>query len=129
MSGSHTHTGTTDNNGEHTHSINDPGHAHSQNTINDDFNNSGGSPPGFAADSAGSRIWNNINTAYTGITINNGGNHAHTFTSNTGGNHAHTFTSNTGGNHAHTFTTGSTGNGDSIDIRNKYIVINYIIRF
>jgi len=50
ISGSHTHTGTTDISGSHNHSINDPGHVHTQTTVNDDFNNSGGSPPGFSAD-------------------------------------------------------------------------------
>ncbi len=57
----------------HNHSINDPGHAHSQTTINDDFNNSGGNPPGFSADGAGSRTWNNINSNTTGISINSTG--------------------------------------------------------
>ena len=57
----------------HNHSINDPGHAHSQTTINDDFNNSGGNAPGFSADGAGSKTWTNINTSTTGITINSNG--------------------------------------------------------
>ena len=57
----------------HNHSINDPGHAHSQTTVNDDFNNSGGNPPGFSADGAGSRTWNNINSNTTGISINSTG--------------------------------------------------------
>lgn len=54
----------------HNHTINDPGHTHSQNTVNDDFNNSGGNPPGFTADGAGSRTWSNINSSTTGISIN-----------------------------------------------------------
>ena len=82
---SHTHTGTTDSSGTHTHTITDPGHTHTQNTINDDFNNSGGSPPGFAADSAGSRTWSNINNNTTGITINSAGAHTHTFTTDATG--------------------------------------------
>lgn len=82
---SHTHTGTTNNGGEHSHGITDPGHRHSQTTINDDFNNSGDNPPGFTADSAGSRTWNNINSSTTGITINNGGTHQHTFETNSTG--------------------------------------------
>jgi microcystin-dependent protein len=116
-SGSHTHIGTTDTNGAHSHSITDPGHTHTQTTINDDFNNSGASPPGFSADSAGSRTWNNISTAYTGISVNSSGSHTHTFT--TGSTSAH----------AHTFTTNATGSGTSIDIRNKFVVMNYIIRY
>jgi microcystin-dependent protein len=98
--GNHTHTGTVDSNGSHTHSINDPGHTHTQTTINDDFNNSGASPPGFTADSAGSRTWNNISTNTTGITINADGIHQHTFTTNTSGTHQHTIPSQ-GGNQAH----------------------------
>ena len=57
----------------HNHTINDPGHVHSQTTINDDFNNSGGNAPGFSADGAGSRTWNNINSNTTGISINSTG--------------------------------------------------------
>jgi len=139
--GIHSHTGTTDANGTHSHGISDPGHTHSQWTINDDYNNSGGNPPGFSADSAGSKTWNNINTAYTGISVNSAGSHQHTITTDTSeshthtittqnsGTHAHAFTTQSVASHAHTFTTGSTGGGNSIDIRNKYIVINYIIRY
>ena len=116
-SGSHSHTGTTDANGSHTHTINDPGHTHTQTTVNDDYNNSGRNPPGFSADSAGSITWENINSSTTGISVNSSGSHTHTFT-----------TSNSG-SHAHTFTTASTGSGDQIDIRNKFLVINYIIRY
>jgi microcystin-dependent protein len=87
---SHTHVGTVDSSGNHTHSITDPGHTHTQTTINDDYNNSGSNPPGFTGDSAGSVTWSNINSSVTGITINNGGDHTHTFTSNsTGGGLAH----------------------------------------
>ena len=57
----------------HNHTITDPGHTHSQTTVNDDFNNSGGNPPGFTADGAGSRTWTNISSNTTGITINSTG--------------------------------------------------------
>jgi microcystin-dependent protein len=87
---SHSHTGTTASVGDHIHGVSDPGHAHSQTTINDDFNNSGASPPGFSSDSAGSRTWNNINSATTGISINSAGAHTHTFTTDlSGGGTAH----------------------------------------
>jgi microcystin-dependent protein len=115
--GAHNHTGTTESNGAHAHTITDPGHSHSQTTVNDDFNNSGGNTPSFSADSSGSRTWYNISSATTGISVNSNGSHNHTFT--TGSN----------GDHTHTFTTGSNGNGESIDIRNKYIVLNYIIKY
>lgn len=88
---SHTHTGTTNAGGAHTHTVTDPGHTHTQTTINDDFNNSGADPPGFTADSAGSRTWNNINSSVTGISIDSGGSHTHTITTAaTGGGGAHT---------------------------------------
>lgn len=80
----HTHSGTTAANGSHTHGVNDPGHTHTQTTINDDFNNSGGSGPSFAADSSGVRTWTNINESVTGISIQSNGNHAHTFTTDGG---------------------------------------------
>lgn len=102
---SHTHTAFSESNGSHTHTINnagnhshgitDPGHTHTQTTINDDFNNSGTNPPGFTADSAGAMTWNNINTNVTGISINSNGDHTHTMSSN--GLHAHTITINTSG--------------------------------
>lgn len=91
----HDHGGSTAANGTHTHSVNDPGHTHTQTTTNDDFNNSGGNPPGFTGDSAGTRTWNNISTNTTGITINSVGNHTHTITAD--GSHSHTFTTNSSG--------------------------------
>lgn len=100
--GDHAHTGTTDSNGAHTHSITDPGHTHTQTTINDDYNNSGANPPGFSADSSGTATWSNINSSTTGISVNSNGAHTHTFTTATTGAHAHTFTSDaTGGGLAH----------------------------
>jgi microcystin-dependent protein len=87
---SHRHTGTTESDGTHSHSVTDPGHTHTQTTINDDFNNSGANPPGFSSDSAGTRIWNNINSATTGISVNSAGAHTHTFTTDlSGGSAAH----------------------------------------
>lgn len=71
--GAESHTLTTSEMPVHNHGISDPGHSHSQNTTNDDFNNSGGNPPGFSADGAGSRTWSNINSSTTGISINNNG--------------------------------------------------------
>jgi hypothetical protein len=95
--GSHNHTGTTDVNGLHTHAVNDPGHSHSQTTVNDDFNNSGGNPPGFTGDSAGSKTWTNINNSTTGISLFNNGNHAHGFTTSTSSNHSHNVSVSSGG--------------------------------
>ena len=92
---SHAHAGTTDINGAHTHT---------QTTINDDFNNTGGNyggdytrPSYPPSDSAGTITW-------TG-TINSNGAHTHTFTSN-----------NTGGGESHTNV-------------QPYITMNYIIKY
>ena len=120
--GSHNHTGTTDGNGSHNHSITDPGHAH---YVQDAyFAENRGNGQNVYGTSAGTDydndyITRNINTGinYTGISVNSSG------------SHTHTFTTSTDTNHTHTFTTDSTGSGSSIDIRNKYIVINYIIRY
>jgi microcystin-dependent protein len=101
---SHSHTASADSQGSHTHTINDPGHTHSQTTVNDDFNQSGTDPPGFAADSAGSRTWNNINSSTTGITINSAGQHTHNITIN------------------------STGGSQPHNNLQPYIVVNYIIK-
>jgi microcystin-dependent protein len=74
----HTHTASS--------TVTDPGHKHTQDTVNDDFNNTGGnnypsgSNPSFAAyDSAGTRTWNNLSLQSTGVTVsttvgNNSGN-------------------------------------------------------
>ena len=65
--------------GSHNHraisTVNDPGHRHTQHTVNDDFNNTGSYPnyntPSFAQyDSAGSKTWtDNIDASGTGITV------------------------------------------------------------
>jgi microcystin-dependent protein len=80
----HTHSGTVNADGSHTHGVTDPGHTHTQWTINDDFNNSGGSNPSFSADSAGYRTWGNINSSTTGVSVQAGGSHTHTFTTDLG---------------------------------------------
>jgi microcystin-dependent protein len=76
--GTERHQLTVDEMPSHSHQVNDPGHQHTQTTVNDDFNNSGVNPPGFTRDSAGAMTWNNINEAFTGITVASaGGNLTH----------------------------------------------------
>jgi len=59
----------------HTHVVNDPGHAHTQTTVNDDFNNNGTYPnstyPSYPNyDGSGSVTWTNtINSSTTGISL------------------------------------------------------------
>lgn len=108
---SHTHTGTVDSAGSHTHEITDDGHTHINYDAYFTENYSGGVNNLFGT-SAGT---DNDNSYYT-RTVTSG-------SSTTG------ITVKSGGAHTHTFTTDSTGSGNSIDIRNKYIVLNYIIRY
>lgn len=120
--GSHTHTGTTNSNGSHTHTVNDSGHVHS---VEDAYfsenrglhQNRFGTGSGTDNDNDLYTRSINTGTSYTGISLNSAD------------NHTHTFTSGSDGSHAHTFTTSSTGSGNSIDIRNKFVIINYIIRY
>lgn len=95
----HTHTGTTDSDGAHTHSITDPGHTHA--LSNDEVVASGvGSTVANRDEGTGETT----GSSTTGISIVSGG--------------AHT----------HTFTTGSSGSGNSFSLLNPYIVFNYIIK-
>jgi microcystin-dependent protein len=62
----HNHTATS--------SVTDNQHAHTQYTLNDDYNFSGGIPTGttpsyYFSDSSGNRIWSNINFASSNITV------------------------------------------------------------
>jgi len=93
----HEHSGTTDAAGDHNHVVTDPGHAHTQTTVNDDFNNSSSYPdytkPSYPNyDGAGSKTWTQtINSNTTGLTVNNNGAHQHSYTTSTvGGNQSHT---------------------------------------
>jgi microcystin-dependent protein len=99
----HTHTGTVNSAGEHNHSISDPGHTHLWlNGLENDDSGSGGSNQEYTRVSG--NVSGVIQNSTTGITIN------------------------TNGSHNHSFTTNSTGSGNSFDITNPYIVLNYIIR-
>lgn len=127
--GLHQHAGTVDSAGSHAHSVVDPGHSHSQNTINDDFNSSGGSGPSFAADSSGSRTWNNINGSATGISIDANGSHAHTFTSLDNGAHTHTFTSEDNGAHTHAMSISDTGSSVPFNVMQPTLFIGNLFIF
>lgn len=100
----HSHTGSVDSSGAHNHTITDPGHTHLWlNGLEGDDSGSGGS--NYEYTRIGGNVADAIQKSTTGITIN------------------------TNGSHSHTFTTDSTGSGNSIDITNPYIVLNYIIRY
>lgn len=102
---SHSHTGTTNDGGSHTHTINDPGHVHARLNARDDGNSS--NTPGQApAGDANTNYTTGYPTesATTGITINSVGDHTHSFTTN------------------------STGSGSSFSIMNPFLSLNYIIK-
>jgi microcystin-dependent protein len=132
--GSHTHTGTSDENGTHTHTATDSGHVHSYDDAYFAENRSGGQNVfGTSAGTDGDndyyyRPTPTTSTGYANITVANNGSHSHAFTTASNGSHNHAFTTASNGSHSHTFTTGTTGGGESIDIRNRYIVLNYIIK-
>ncbi len=108
---SHTHTGTTDSNGSHNHTATDSGHSHSYVDAYFAEAQSGGANNVFGTnagtDNDNSYIYRPSPTTSNGfanISVENNG------------------------SHTHTFTTDSTGGGQSVDIRNKFIVLNYIIK-
>lgn len=102
----HTHTGTTDEDGSHTHNITDPGHTHNRLNAKDDdngSNNVGQAPVGDANENY--VTGHPTESATTGISIN------------------------AGGAHTHDFTTNSTGDGEAFSILNPYLAVNYIIKY
>lgn len=106
-SGEHSHTATTDTNGSHTHSYDDAYFAE----------NRGGGP-------------NNL----FGTSANTDSDNSFYYRANSGtgasGDHSHTLTTTTSPSHTHTVTIDNTGTSNpTIDITNKYITLNYIIRF
>lgn len=107
---SHTHSGTVNSAGEHNHIASDSGHTHN---IQDAY---------FSA-------WNGINDSVTGsfagVDYDNQLFTRNTVTASANAN----ITVNNAGNHTHTFITDSTGSSNSINILNPYIVLNYIIRY
>ena len=103
--GSHSHTGTTNTTGSHTHTYVDAYFAE---------NYGGASVYGTGSGTD----WDN-NYYYRPNPV-----------TNSAGDHSHTLTTNTVDNHTHTVTIGETGiTNPSIDITNKYITLNYIIRY
>lgn len=107
--GLHNHTGTTSINGSHTHSSNATG-------------GNGGTGLAF---SNGQYTVTSVDTSYNNE-INQ--NFTAALTIDSAGDHSHTFTTNDTGTHNHTITVDNTGSNNPIDIRNKFIVMNYIIR-
>lgn len=107
---SHTHTGTTNSAGQHTHTVTDPGHTHTYTDAYFAENRSGGTNAygtSASTDNDNDYIFRptpTTNTGYTNISLANNG--------------AHT----------HAFTTDATGSGSSINIMNPFLVLNYLIK-
>ena len=103
--GEHSHTGTTNTTGSHTHSYTDAYFAENSGADNR-FGTSAGT--------------DNDNDYYFRDNLVTGD----------AGDHSHTLTTNTEPSHTHTVTIDNTGTTNpTIDITNKYITLNYIIRF
>lgn len=145
---SHTHTGTTNNNGVHSHSMQVSGmHSHGMNVSGNHSHGMAGSGEhshghdgmkrfgggcdgtGFAH---GSRTW--IPNCADNGNIFNGGNHTHSIYDSgnhthgiqDSGNHSHNI--NDSGAHNHTFTTDGTGESKEFNVMNPYVSLNYIIK-
>jgi microcystin-dependent protein len=93
----HTHTfsgsGTTGNAGGHTHTIDDPSHAHVQKSVNQSGTSGGDIPSGTNIGTPANTPYSTA-TAFTGISINAVGDHAHSVsisgtTGDLGGGTAH----------------------------------------
>lgn len=112
---SHNHTGTTaSGGGSHSHTVSDSGHRHTYLDAYFAENTSGGS--------------NNV----FGTSANTDYDNSYKYRNNgpiTDISYANISVNSTNIDHTHTFTTNSTGGGNAIDIRNKFIVLNYIIRY
>lgn len=104
---SHNHTASSSTEGDHTHTINDPGHSH---TVINQVQKTGANTPA-ALDSSPNEI-DNVSLASSGT-----------------GNATTGITINTTGAHSHTITVNNTGNNQSHNNMQPFIVINYIIRY
>jgi microcystin-dependent protein len=103
---SHSHTGTTNSDGSHSHTISDTGHTH---TVGGTLMTNGS---GTCAEQDYTDREPNVQETVTTLSS----------VSTTG------ISINSGGSHTHTFTTGHTGIGNSFSIMNPYMALNYIIK-
>jgi microcystin-dependent protein len=109
---SHNHTGTTNSAGSHTHTATDSGHNHSYNDAYFAENRGGGQNVFGTASSSdydNDYIYRTptptTSIGFANITVENNGQHTHSFTTDT------------------------TGSGSSINIMNPYLVLNYLIKY
>ena len=105
--GQHSHTGNTNTTGNHSHNYDDAYFAE----------NSGGGQNNLFGTSASTDYDNSYRYRPDAVTVSNG-------------DHSHTLTTNTEPSHTHRLTIDNTGTSNpTIDITNKYITLNYIIRY
>lgn len=125
---SHTHSGESDTDGSHTHSISGGSHSHTGSTSSAGSHTHGTSQSGysfvttngtFGYGSGGSRApapsSKVTNTAGSGV-------HTHSVTVNASGSHSHTMTS--AGGHYHNLTIDSAGQSGTDKNMPKYITVN-----
>jgi len=108
---SHSHTGTTVANGQHNHTVTDPGHTHQYEDAYFAENTGLQNVYGTSADVDGDNDYQyrlptpSTNTSYTNISLAESG------------------------SHTHTFTTSIIGSGNAVNILNPYLVLNYLIKY
>lgn len=106
--GEHSHTGNTNTTGNHTHSYADA----------------------YFAENTGEGGANNVFGTSASTDYDNSYRYRDGAVTAESGNHSHTLTTNTEPSHTHTVTISNTGiSNPAIDITNKYIILNYIIRY
>lgn len=108
--GSHNHgspAGGTDAQGVHAHGVNDPSHVHGWSTGDGGVFVHGSNGVGWYQNTGGN--FATMMGASTGISIQNGGNHAHNVYLNVDGNHAHNLSLTYDGLHGHNVTVYAVG--------------------
>jgi microcystin-dependent protein len=109
---SHTHTGTTESGGSHTH----------------------GGSTGAESASHTHNIGDQVGTGTTGVDASGGGSipnpaASNRPTGNASNSHTHSFTTDAGGTHTHTFTSAATGGGLLHTNMPPALMLNFIIRY
>jgi len=112
---SHSHTGTTDSAGSHSHTATDSGHNHLFEDAYYCENNGPVNGPNGRNNNIGSSSTDYDNSLYTRYPITNTG-------------YAN-ITVQSAGSHSHTFTTSSVGLDNSFSIVQPYLAINYLIKY
>lgn len=123
---SHTHSGESDTDGSHTHSISGGGHSHSGSTSSEGRHNHSAGSQAFMTSSGrfgyGSGSFSAPAPSSTINVTENAGSHSHSVTVNTSSSHSHTMTS--AGGHYHNLTIDSAGQSGTNKNMPKYITVN-----